>query len=104
MEIFKSKIAVTGIYGRNEKNFLIWKILCVVAVQVPVCFLNGLISNFMHRAEKSSGLTNKGQSRGLGSLQQTGNCGLQVYFIVINLSLYLPKGECGWVFLLALHI
>lgn len=46
--------------------------------------------------EKSSGLTNKGQTRGFGSLQQPGNCGLEIYFIVIKLSQQ-SKGECGFV-------
>lgn len=49
---------------------------------------------FLIRTEKSSGLANKGQSRGLGSLQQTGNYALEIYFTVIKLLLLQPKGEC----------
>lgn len=67
----------------------------MLVVGVLVCFLNGNFSNFfLIRTEKSSGLANKGQSRGLGSLQQTGNYALQIYFTVIKLLLLQPKGEC----------
>lgn len=73
-------------FTEDMPRYIIWKVLYIVTFWVLVCFWNGPISHFLHRTEKSSGLTNKGQTRGLGSLQQPGNCGLEIYFVIIKLS------------------
>lgn len=54
-----------------------WEMLCLLGGLASALLLK-CFSNFLHRPEKSSALTNKGQSRGLGALQPTGNCAWEI--------------------------
>lgn len=59
---------------------------------------------FLNRSEKSSALSNKGQSRGLGALQQTGNYGLEIYFAAVSYYYYLQSnGASYFIYFVHLH-